>query len=447
MADVLARIVARKRSEFAGRSAQPAAAEPSCRSLRASLAKPGARFIMEIKRRSPSGHVARHSLEKAVGAYAPVADAISVLTDDEDFGGSLDDLRAVRARFDGPVLAKDFIVGPAQVAELRAAGADAVLVMMSVLDNREAAAVMAAARALRMDTIVEVHDEGELARALALGAEIIGINNRDLKTLAIDLATTERLAPRVPATVMIVAESGVSNHADVLRLAPHADAFLVGSSLMASENVSLAARALIHGTVKICGLTRVADVAMAARHGATHAGFIFHPSSPRRVSREQARLLVGAARNAGLQSVGVFAGTDTDIAAVARDLGLDAVQVHGPLGPAFNSALGHIALIGVCAVRNGQLEEPPLGTDLLLFDSGNGGTGETFDWVLLHGHPALSTAFLAGGIGPANAAAASQVGAAGLDCSSGIEAAPGIKDESKVAALFAALRPAGRIAS
>ena len=127
MIDVLARIIARKRREVAERLDGPVAAEPTRRSLGAALARPGARFIMEVKCASPSGHRSNVSVEAAATAYAPVADAISVLTDGDDFGGSLDDLRQVRAIFDGPILAKDFIVDPAQVSEARAAGADAAL--------------------------------------------------------------------------------------------------------------------------------------------------------------------------------------------------------------------------------------------------------------------------------------------------------------------------------
>ncbi|RIX27103.1 bifunctional indole-3-glycerol-phosphate synthase TrpC/phosphoribosylanthranilate isomerase TrpF [Sphingomonas edaphi] len=444
MADVLARIVARKRTEVAARIAEPIAAEPTRRSLRAALAKPGARFIMEVKRRSPSGHAARHSLENAVRAYAPVADAISVLTDEADFGGSLEDLRAVRARFDGPILAKDFVVHPSQVREARAAGADAVLAMMSVLDDHEAAAVMHEARELGMDIIVEVHDEDELARALALGADIVGINNRDLTSLSIDLSVTEGLAPKVPDNVLVIAESGISGRSDVTRLAPYVDAFLVGSALMAADDIGRATRSLVHGQVKICGLTRVEDIAEAARLGATDVGFIFHAASPRRTTAEQARILIGAARNAGLRSVGVFSGDDPHIADTARLLGLDAVQVHGSVDPTLTTSLAGRDLIGVCAIRDGITDPPPACSDRLLFDSGDGGTGQSFDWGVIDGHPALATAFLAGGINPANVAAAAQVGAAGIDLSSGIETAPGIKDHDKMAALFAALRPAAR---
>ena len=118
-----------------------------------------------------------------------------------------------------------------------------------------------------MDAIVEVHDEAELERALALGATIVGINNRDLKTLTTDLAVTERLAPLVPRDVLVISESGISSRADVERLAPHADAFLVGSALMAAADVVDAARALVYGRVKLCGMTRATDVELAARAG------------------------------------------------------------------------------------------------------------------------------------------------------------------------------------
>ena len=330
MADVLARIVQRKRAEVAARLNGPVAAAPTVRSLRAALAKPGARFVMEVKRASPSGHRAKVSLEQAVAAYAPVADAISVLTDGADFGGSIDDLREVRKRFDGPLLAKDFIVDPAQVSEARAAGADAVLVMLSVLDDEGAAAVLMEARRLAMDAIVEVHDEGEMKRALALGAEIVGINNRDLKTLTTDLAVTERLAGMIPVDVLVISESGISGRADVERLAPLVDGFLVGSALMVAPDIAQAARALVHGRVKLCGLTRVEDVELAARAGATHAGLIMVPVTPRAVTVNEAKPLAAAAREHGLKTVGVFRDAPlAEVTAAAQALKLDSLQLHG----------------------------------------------------------------------------------------------------------------------
>lgn len=440
MSDVLARIVERKRREVASRIGSVIRCEPTRRSLGRALSRPGARFIMEVKRKSPSGHLARHSLDAAVAAYAPFADAISVLVDGEDFGGSLDDLAKVRARFDGPILAKEFIVDPVQVAELRAAGADAILVMMSVLGDAAARAVIDSARLLGMDALVEVHDEAELSRALALGASIVGINNRDLRSLRVDLATTERLSPLVPDDVLVVAESGIGARADVLRLAPHADAFLVGSALMASDNIARAARPLVFGEVKLCGLTRAEDLREVAAAGATHAGFIFHPASPRRLSVDEARPLVAAAREGQLVCVGVFAGDDPAMEAIARDLALDFVQVHGAVRPGFDVC----PVIAVRAVRDGKLDPPIAGAERVLIDHKDGGSGEAFDWSILADDPDLPRAFIAGGITPANAADAAATGAAGLDLSSGVECAPGIKDAAKLAALFDALRPVAR---
>jgi len=232
---VLGEIIARKRGDVAARlngvSFDP---EPTKRSLKGALSKPGARFIMEVKKASPSGHRSGVAVSDAVRAYAPIADAISVLTDAPYFNGSLDDLRTVRSLFDGPILAKDFVVDPRQVTEARAHGADAVLAIVAALADEEIAAIMAEAHRLGMDVLVETHDEIELKRALALGAEIVGINNRDLKTLKTDLGVTERLAPLVPQDRALVSESGVRERADVERLGPKGDAFLVGSSLMAS---------------------------------------------------------------------------------------------------------------------------------------------------------------------------------------------------------------------
>ena len=454
MADVLARIVARKRIEVALRlGGRTVAAEPTRRSLRAALAHPGARFVMEVKRASPSGHRSAIGVERAATAYAPVADAISVLIDGPGFGGSLDDLRAVRQIFGGPILAKDFIVDPAQVSEARAAGADAVLVMLSVLSDLDAAAVMAEAARLAMDAIVEVHDETELARALALGAAIVGINNRDLKTLTTDLAVTERLAPLVPRGVLLISESGIAGRADVDRLARLVDAFLVGSSLMAAPDIDEAARALVHGRVKLCGLTRIEDVALAGRSGASHAGLILVPGTPRAVSVGDARALAMTARDMGMKTVGVFRDAPAqEVTRAVEALRLDAVQLHGAEGEATVAALRarlprSVELWALCGVEARAAAERP-GADRSLFDTvrggDSGGTGEAFDWSLLTGRDDLPSAILAGGIGPANARAAARVGAHALDVSSGVEAAPGIKDRNKVAALFAALRAAKR---
>ena len=447
MAEVLAGIVERKRREVAERlSGRSFNARPTERSLRNALARPGGRFIMEVKRASPSGHRSSLSVNEAVAAYAPVADAISVLTDGPAFGGSLDDLSKARRLFDGPVLAKDFIVDPAQVTEARAAGADAVLVMMSVLSDTETRAVMAEAGRLNMEVIVEVHDEEELERSLLLRPKIIGVNNRDLKTLAIDLSVTERLAPLVPAGVLAIAESGIAARKDVDRLAPLVDAFLVGSALMAAPDTGQAARALVHGRVKLCGLTNATDIDLAGASGATHAGLIFVPGTPRAISPDHGSKLAARARATGMKRVGVFRDAPVaEVVRVALEAALDAVQLHGTEDAQNLRAQlpAEIEVWAACAV-NGSAPTARKGADRTLFDHLAGGTGESFDWALLVGRDDLPAAFLAGGIGPDNAKAAASVGAFGLDVGSRVECAPGLKDPTRVAQLFAELRPPAR---
>jgi indole-3-glycerol phosphate synthase/phosphoribosylanthranilate isomerase len=454
MADVLAGIVARKRSDVAARFAGVSLAElraraaPTALSLRAALARPGARFVMEVKKASPSaGALAAADAGVQARAYAGAADAVSVLTDTPFFGGSLDDLRAVRAAYDGPVLAKDFVIDPRQVAEARIAGADAVLAMLSVLGDEEALAVIAEARLLNMDVLVEAHDEAELRRAIALGAPMIGINNRDLKTLRLDLATTERLAGLVPADRLVVAESGIGDRADVARLAPHADAFLVGSSLMRAAEPARAARALAFGRVKVCGVTNEEDALLAARAGAHWVGMVMVPNTPRAVTLKQAEAVADAAE--GAARVAVFRNEKLmAVADAARTLALGAVQLHGAEDAAYikglRSLLPDATEIWATGAVGDSVPEPRLGADRTLFDTSvggqSGGTGIAFDWARISGRGELDAALLAGGLRPENAAAAARVGAYGLDVCSGVEASPGRKDPARVGAFFSALR-------
>ncbi|HEY0044162.1 MAG TPA: bifunctional indole-3-glycerol-phosphate synthase TrpC/phosphoribosylanthranilate isomerase TrpF [Allosphingosinicella sp.] len=451
---VLGEIVARKRTDVAERlrgvalEALRAQAQPTNRSLWAALARPGARFIMEVKRVSPSQGTLKAEADPAAiaHAYQGAADAISVLIDSPYFGGSLDDLRQVRTVFDGPILAKDFVVDPRQVPEARIAGADAVLVMLSVLEDIEATEVIAEARRLGMDALVEAHTEEEVRRAVALGAEIVGINNRDLRSLQVDLAVTERLAALVPADRLVVAESGISTRADVARLAPHADAFLVGSSLMRSDDPGQAARALAYGRVKVCGLTNAEDMALAAGEGASFAGLIMVPGTPRALTLGQAQAL---AETASLPLVGVFRNEKVmEVANAARALGLSAVQLHGEEDASYikglRALLPEATEIWAAAAVGEDLPEPRLGSDRTLFDTKvagqSGGTGAAFDWSRLKGREDVAQGLLAGGLNPANAQAAAKVGAWALDVSSGVEAAPGRKDPDQLKAFFQALR-------
>jgi len=260
--NVLERIIAYKREEVATRKAARSQndierhirAIPPPRGFLVAIERcaPKPALIAEIKKASPSKGLIRADFDPAALARAYAlggATCLSVLTDTPSFQGSESYLPLARdAAPDLPVLRKDFMVDPWQIAESRAIGADAVLIIMAAVDDELAIELYAEAIRLGMDVLVETHDEAELDRALALDAKLIGVNNRSLSTFVTDLGVTERLAPRVPNDRILVAESGIATHTDIARLrAVGANAFLVGESLMRESDVAAATRALLAG--------------------------------------------------------------------------------------------------------------------------------------------------------------------------------------------------------
>jgi indole-3-glycerol phosphate synthase len=262
MTDKLTEICATKRQDVAGRKLQAslgeldarAAAQSAPRGFQralAAMAATGFALIAEVKKASPSKGLIRDDFNPAehARAYAEAGAAcLSVLTDAPYFQGHADYLVAARAGCDLPVLRKDFMVDPWQVAEARAMGADAILIIVAALEDGVMAEIEAAALERGMDVLVEVHDAAEMARAARLKSRLIGINNRNLKRFETDLATTEQLAPLAPDGALLVSESGINRHADLLRLQECGiNCFLVGESLMRQADVRAATRALLHG--------------------------------------------------------------------------------------------------------------------------------------------------------------------------------------------------------
>ena len=261
MADVLSQILAYKNDEVTARKARLPDSElheamqrqTPPRGFAATLAASEDRpaLIAEIKKASPSKGLIRADFDPPALARAYAgggAACLSVLTDAPSFQGHEDFLIAARQAVDLPVLRKDFMIDPWQIAESRAIGADAVLIILAAVDDALARDLLSEAKRLGMDALLETHDVADLDRALQLDARLIGVNNRSLSSFVTDLAITERLAPRVSDDVLLVSESGINTHADIARLqAAGARAFLVGESLMRQADVAAATRTLLGG--------------------------------------------------------------------------------------------------------------------------------------------------------------------------------------------------------
>ncbi|MBW8190153.1 bifunctional indole-3-glycerol-phosphate synthase TrpC/phosphoribosylanthranilate isomerase TrpF [Neiella marina] len=405
-------------------------------------------FILECKKASPSKGLIREpfDLDEIAQAYLPWASAISCLTDSKYFQGCMAYLKQVRDQVSQPVILKDFIIDSYQIYLGRLHGADATLLMLSVLTDDEYKPLADLAHQLGMGVLTEVSTQDELERAIALDAKVIGINNRDLRDLSIDLERTVELGKQIPADRIIVSESGIYTHQQVRDLHQTAHAFLVGSSLMSQPNVSRAASKLVLGEHKVCGLTRTEDAAAAFKAGAVYGGLIFAEKSPRCINTQQARHVMAGAP---LQYVGVFVNhTPAQVAAIANELKLSAVQLHGGEQPAHINELRQLLTDGIAiwkahGVTDCLPEFDQWSVDRHLLDSRigsqSGGTGTTFDWQLL-ADVDVSNIMIAGGLNPQNAAQAAALNCAGLDFNSGVESAPGIKDHNKIDSVFSALR-------
>jgi indole-3-glycerol phosphate synthase/phosphoribosylanthranilate isomerase len=374
------------------------------------LAASGLGTIAEVKRRSPSAGDLRPDAEPATLARAfqdAGASAVSILVDDR-FAGSWDDLKAARATTSLPLLAKGFFTTPEHLSQAREAGADAALLLLRDLDDLETAKLMAAAAELDLDVLVEAHDESELQRADALGAEVIGVNARNLSTFEIDRRAQLELVARAPRDRVVIAESGVEHRAQAAAAElAGADAILVGSALMrAADPAAKLADLVRRPFVKICGLTREEDVAAAAEAGADLAGFVL-AESPRRAAGP---LPVPDS----MLSVGVFVGEP-------EDAGTDLVQLY-------EEENGHRARDGRL-LRKGTEVAKVLDLPWLEEDEGHLDRAAATEGRIL----------LAGGLDAGNVRTAIEsVQPWAVDSSRGTEASPGIKDHGRVRAFVEA---------
>ena len=429
-------------------------------------------IIAEFKRRSPSKGPIKSAADPAVTAQiyeSAGAAAISVLTEEDYFGGSLDDLRRVREASRLPVLRKDFIFDEYQVYESAAAGADALLLIVAALDDQSLSRLRGIAEdELGLDALVEVHTRDELDRAIASGARLIGVNNRDLRTFEISVATSHALAPAARKDTLLVSESGLTP-GDVRELRDLGySGFLVGEALMRAADPATAIRDFIGAPrplaprsvlVKICGITNVEDARASIDAGADMLGFNFYRRSPRFLEPEAAREIIGTLRaetrraNAHPTMVGVFVNESLeDIVRIANDVGLDAIQLHGEESKEYCRELKQHAprRFAIKVVRsNGAVGFPDLrryAADAFMLDAYapglRGGTGRKADWAFAReAAQRLPKLFLAGGLSPENVAdAIAAVRPYAVDACSALELSPGKKHHARLKEFVGAVR-------
>ena len=417
---------------------------PSSRSFYQALTGPGTAFILECKKASPSKGLIRDDFDPATiaGIYKDYASAVSVLTDEKYFQGNFEFLPIVSSIISQPVLCKDFIIDPYQIYLARYYQADAILLMLSVLNDEQYRLLADVAHSLNMGVLTEVISDEEMERATHLGAKVVGINNRDLRDLSIDLDRTRRLAPKAAEGVTVISESGISNYAKVREISQFANGFLIGSALMAEDDLTTAVRRVTLGDNKVCGLTRAEDAKNAQAAGAIYGGLIFAEGSPRQIDAARAATITSAA---ALKYVGVFRNNNiSDIVTLATKLKLAAVQLHGNEDQQFINQLrvelpAAVQIWKALSISNTLPARDLQHVDRYVFDNGNGGSGQTFNWSLLTGQN-LDNVLLAGGLNADNCEQAAQLGCSGLDFNSGVESAAGIKDADKLARVFQALR-------
>jgi tryptophan synthase beta chain/phosphoribosylanthranilate isomerase len=493
--NVVAEIAARRtrdvRAELAGFSTgdrrRLLAAAPTPRPIAERLAAPGLHLIAEIKRRSPSaGAIAppdRDVVALARAYEAGGAAAISVLCEPHWFGGSIDDLRAVRAAVGVPVLAKDFVVDAKQLELLRAAGADMVLLLASLHPTGRLGRLVGRALDLGLEPLVEAHDERDLDRALATGARLIGLNNRDLRTLEVDPERALRLRRLVPEDRLVVAESGVRDPSTVAGWrAVGFDAALVGEALVrAADPRAEAARYVAAGRdpgdpanrarrpfVKICGVTDAEGALAAVRAGADAIGLNLVPGTPRALELAEAVALAGRVRAAAppdrrprIVAITVDR-TAAQLDAIGAALDADAIQLSGDEPP---ELIGQLARRAWKAIRVSPSDDSAsvierarqylaAGAERILLDTAGGphpgGTGRTVPVELAVAVAREIAVVLAGGLTPANVGdAVRATPAVGVDVASGVELPRDIgerprKDPLKVA-LFAKRARAARL--
>ncbi|MBN1157202.1 bifunctional indole-3-glycerol-phosphate synthase TrpC/phosphoribosylanthranilate isomerase TrpF [Candidatus Woesearchaeota archaeon] len=388
-------------------------------------------IIAEIKHRSPTeGHMNNYDVKRIARIYDLFANAISVVTDCPYFDGRKDDIQKARAVSRLPVLRKDFIIDEKQILESRYYGADAILLIAAILTEKQINKFIDVARKYKMDCLVEVHTEDELKKVLKTKAEIIGINNRDLRNFKVDINTTKKLKKMIPKDKVVVSESGFNEIEQIKKT--DVNAVLIGSALMKAADVKEKLASLRKPKVKICGITNLGDAMDAVKLGADFIGFNFYKKSPRYIEPEEARKIIAKMPNT-VTTVGIFVNEDKDaVDKVIETAKIDMLQFHG------NESQKYCESFSIPVIKAFQVTEKIPDTEKhkvfgYLFDSsseGFGGSGKGFDKRLLNDFD--RKLFVSGGINVKNIRDSQKLNPYCIDICSGVEKEKGRKDKSKM---------------
>ncbi|MBI5389037.1 bifunctional indole-3-glycerol phosphate synthase/phosphoribosylanthranilate isomerase [Candidatus Woesearchaeota archaeon] len=388
-------------------------------------------IIAEIKKQSPSAGILQEHIDIAsiISSYEPYASAISVVTDTQFFGGVIAWISEVKKHTALPVLRKDFIIDEMQIHESYAAGADAILLIASLLTSKQLTDFRRKSEQLGMECLVEVHTLPEVKKALVSGASIIGINNRNLSTFVIDRNTTTRLSEKIPSSVILVSESGFQRYDDIQNA--NTNAVLIGTHFMRSGSLLETMRSMRRTKVKICGITSLKDALAAVDAGADFLGFNFYAKSPRYIAPEHAAAIIAELPNS-ITPVGVFVNEKKEVVEqIATQTGISMIQLHGDETD-ITSSLPVIKSYGV----DGKIPAVA-GIDVFgsLFDAYDpvlyGGTGKKMDPTILTSFP--KKMFVAGGLHAGNVAEVVRLlDPFGVDVCSGVESKNGVKDARKM---------------
>jgi len=418
---------------------------PSNRNFEQSLKKNHPFFILECKKSSPTCGIlnSKFNLNSILNEYKTYATAVSILTDEQYFHGKFEYLLEASQLVHQPILSKDFFIDPYQIFLARYYKADAILLMLSILNNHQYTILSTIAKNLNMGIITEINNIEELDRANYLKANIIGINNRNLKNLSVDIQKTVTIAPLISKKKIIISESGISNYKEIRNLSGIVDGFLIGSSLMKSTNLNQKIKSILFGKNKICGLTNQKDAISTYKVGAIYGGLIFEKSSIRCVSKSLAHNII---QSANLKYVAVFKNEPIfSLISLIKNLPIFAIQLHGSETQDYINALykklpSSIKIWKAISVSH-KIAHPIYFKHVTRYvlDNGKGGTGKTFNWSYLNNID-LNNIIIAGGLNEKNCFSASKLGCSGLDFNSGVEKKAGIKDEKKMISIFKKLR-------